>query len=91
MYYSDPFSTPLTTTPIVVFNLGGFTTWKPRGLWQYNQSRMASQCTGAAEIELSVSTDNTNYTTLTPTLFPTRAGGTNEEPASGFQHRRCGS
>ncbi len=83
MWYSDPFLTPPDTTPIVVFNLGGVYDLKTTRLWQYNQAG-GFTVYGAAEIELSFSSDNTNFTTLSPTLFPARAGGTNGEPAQDF-------
>jgi hypothetical protein len=90
MWYSDPFLTPPDTSPIVTFNLGGTYDVQTTRLWQYNQAG-GFTVYGAAEIELSFSIDNTNYTSLVPTIFPTRAGGTNGEPAQDFSTPMTGA
>ena len=83
MWYSDPFLTPPDTTPFVVLDLGAAYDLQTARLWQFNQEPYGFTVYGAAEVEISVSSDNTNYTSL-GSVFPTRAGGTNGEPAQDF-------
>ena len=83
MWYSDPFLTPPDTTPWVVLDMGGEYDLQTTRLWQFNQSPYGFTVYGAAEVEVSVSVDNTNFTSL-GSVFPLRAGGTNGEPAQDF-------
>ena len=83
MWYSDPFLTPPDTTPFVVLDLGTTYDIQTTRIWQYNQEPYGFTVYGAAEVEISVSSDNTNYNSL-GSVFPTRAGGTNGEPAQDF-------
>ena len=83
MWYSDPFPPASDYTPIVTFNLGAVFDVQTLRLWQFNQEG-GFTVYGAYEVELSVSADNTNFTTLSPTLFPARAGGISGEPAQDF-------
>lgn len=83
MWYSDPFANPADTTPWVVLDLGAEYDLQTTRLWQYNQSPYGFTVYGAAEVEVSVSTDSTNFTSL-GSIFPVRAGGTNGEPAQDF-------
>ena len=83
MWYSDPFLTPPDTTPYVVLDLGGDYDLQTTRIWQYNQSPYGFTVYGAAEVEISVSSDNVSYNSL-GSVFPTRAGGTNGEPAQDF-------
>lgn len=57
MWYSDPFLTPPDTSPIVTFNLGAPYDVQTTRLWQYNQTPQGFTVYGAAEIELSFSSD----------------------------------
>jgi hypothetical protein len=90
MWYSDPFSTPPDTQPWVVFDLGGSYDITTTRLWQYNQAG-GFTVYGAADVVLSNSTDNVNYTLVGPDLFPNRAGGTNGEPAQDFSTPMTGT
>ena len=83
MWYSDPFLTSSDTTPYVVLDLGGDYDLQTTRIWQYNQSPYGFTVYGAAEVEISVSSDNVSYNSL-GSVFPTRAGGTNGEPAQDF-------
>ena len=83
MWYSDPFLTPPDTTPFVVLDFGAPYDVQTTRLWQFNQSPYGFTVYGAAEVEISVSSDNTNYTSM-GSVFPARAGGTNGEPAQDF-------
>jgi len=85
MWYSDPFLTPADTTPWVIFDFGGAYEITTLRLWQFNQPPYDFTVYGAAEVELSFSSTDTNsFTSITPNLTPTRAGGTNGEPAQDF-------
>jgi hypothetical protein len=83
MWYSNPFIVPADTSPIVTFNLGGVYDLQTTRLWQYNEPPYAFTVYGAKDIEVAVSSDNTNFTVLT-TITLARAGGTNGEPAQDF-------
>lgn len=83
MWYSDPFLTPPDTTPYVVLDMGGEYDLQTTRIWQFNQSPYGFTVYGAAEVEVSVSVDNTNFTSL-GSIFPTRASGINGEPAQDF-------
>lgn len=83
MWYSDPFLSPADTTPYVVFDLGGLYDLQTTRIWQYNQSPYGFTVYGAAEVELSVSSNNANYNSL-GSIFPARAGATTTEPAQDF-------
>jgi hypothetical protein len=83
MWYSDPFLTPADTTPYVVLDLGAEYDLQTTRIWQYNQAPYDFTVFGAAEVEISVSSDNVTYESL-GSVFPTRAGGTNGEPAQDF-------
>jgi hypothetical protein len=82
MWYSNPYSTPPDDSPVVTFNLGGVYDLQSTRIWQYNQPG-GFTVYGANDIEVSVSTDNTNFIVL-KTITPARAGGTNGEPAQDF-------
>jgi hypothetical protein len=89
MWYSDPFSVPADTSPIVTFDLGGVCDLQTTRIWQYNQWPYAFTVYGAKDIEVSVSGDSTNFTVL-KTITPARAGGTNGEPAQDFTTAAAG-
>ncbi len=89
MWYSDPFLTPPDTTPWVVLDFGAAYDLETTRIWQFNQEPYGFTVYGAAEVEISVSSDNTNYTSL-GSVFPTRAGGTNGEPAQDFSTPNTG-
>ena len=82
MWYSNPYITPADTSPVVTFDFGGLSDLLTTRLWQYNQPG-GFTIYGAKHINISVSTNNTNYTSLA-TIIPLRAGGTNGEPAQDF-------
>lgn len=82
MWYSNPYLTPADTSPVVTFDFGGLSDLLTTRLWQYNQPG-GFTIYGAKHIKISVSTNNTNYTSLA-TIVPLRAGGTNGEPAQDF-------
>lgn len=82
MWYSNPYITPADTSPVVTFDFGGLSDLLTTRLWQYNQPG-GFTIYGAKHINISVSTNNTNYTSLA-TIMPLRAGGTNGEPAQDF-------
>jgi len=82
MWYSNPYIVPPDTSPVVTFNLRGIYDLQTTRIWQYNQPG-GFTVYGAKDVEVSVSADNTNFTVLT-TITPTRAGGTNGEPAQDF-------
>jgi hypothetical protein len=88
MWYSDPYHFPADSSPMVTFDLGGILDLKTTRLWQYNEPG-GFTVYGAKDIEVAVSTDNTNFTVLT-TLRPARAGGTNAEPAQDFATAAAG-
>ena len=77
----NPFLTPPDYTPIVTFDLGGIYDVQTTRIWQFNQSPYAFTVYGAADIELSFSSDGTNFTPTASDFYPNRAGGTNGEPA----------
>jgi hypothetical protein len=82
MWYSNPFSTPADTSPVVTFDLGGVADLLTTRIWQYNQPG-GFAVYGAKNLQLSVSANTTNYTALTM-IAPRQAGGTNDEPAQDF-------
>ena len=63
MWYSDPFSAPADTSPIVTFNLGGVYDLRTTRLWQYNEPGAFTRY-GAKDIEVAVSADNASFTVL---------------------------
>jgi len=87
MWYSNPFLTPPDTSPWVVFDLGGTYNLETTRLWNYNSGEggppYGFTVYGAADIIVSLSSDNTNFTAL-PDIYPNRASGTNGEPAQDF-------
>ena len=86
MWYSDPFLTSPDTTPWVVLDMGGDYDLQTTRLWQFNQEPYGFTVYGAAEVEVSVSVDNTNYTSL-GSIFPTESGWNKRRAGPGFQHR----
>ena len=80
MWYSNV--SPLDTTPWVIFDLGGLYSLATTRIWQFNQSPYGFTVYGAADVELSFSSTDTNsFTPLSlQTCFPTRAGATRLSP-----------
>jgi hypothetical protein len=80
-------SSGVATVPeaIVIFDLGAILSLHTTRIWNYNEFFNNSPNTGigAADIEMSVSRDNTNYTLLT-NLLPVRASADTNEPAQDF-------
>lgn len=83
MYQSSGVAT--VKEAIIIFNLGAILSLHTTRIWNYNELFNNSPNTGlgAADIEVAVSLDNTNYTVLT-NLAPIRSTAITNEPSQDF-------